>query len=442
MPRIDAAYATNRILSERLRSLVEAGDAKVSPQVVSDVEFEVYAVPGAAKDVKAPVDVVITPNEINDKHGTGPLVKRVFGERKNVFSIRSKNDWGDHDFGSWTVCIPQQERPRPECYRRALTALANREVGQILCIPFLSDEIITAIAIRDGYQAKLCNWLMDDQNVAASEVADELIAEYLEKCSLRLFTHPELRDAYERKFGLKSFVLPAVVPHRLVTTELVPPPEDMSRGALLGSFWDQMWFDRTCNALAGSGAKIDWYGNNKSPWLEFPEESLERAGITALGLYAEDKLVRRLREYPYVIVPIGTLEQKERNTGVARLSLPGRILFAVAAAHTPMLLIGSEETCGARVVRHFGLGEVVPYDREAIAGAVERLTRLESQRRIRGHAVAIAERLSDKGVGVWLQKSIELGRPADDRFESLFAGYDTAGALEPLRIEPVMRAQR
>ena len=67
-------------------------------------------------------------------------------------------------------------------------------MGQVLCIPFLSDEFITAIAIRDGYEAKLCNWLMDDQNIAASEVPDALVAEYLEKCSLRLFTHAELRD--------------------------------------------------------------------------------------------------------------------------------------------------------------------------------------------------------------------------------------------------------
>jgi len=439
MSKIDPAYSTNRILGERLRSLVEAGDAKVSPQVVSDVEFEVYAVPGAAKDVKAPVDVVITPNEINDKHGTGPLVKRVFGDRKNVFSIRSKNDWGDHDFGSWTVCIPQQDRPRPECFRRALTALANREVGQVLCIPFLSDEFITSIAIRDGYDAKLCSWLMDDQNIAASEVPDELVAEYLKKCSLRLFTHAELRDAYEQKYGLKSYVLPAVVPNHLVTAEPVPPPEDMSRGAMIGSFWDQMWFDRTCNALAGCGAKIDWFCNNKSPWLEFSDEALEKAGINSLGLFPEEKLVRRLREYPYVIVPIGTLEKKEMNTGVARLSMPGRILFAVATAHTPMLLIGSEETCGARVVKHFGLGEVAPYSSDAIADAIERLTHPENQRRIRRNAVGIAERLSDKGVGAWMRESIELGRPADDRFESLFADYETSDALDPLKIEPVNR---
>ena len=437
---IDPAFSTNSILSERLRYLVEAGDGEAAPQLSADVEFEVFAMPGANRKAKAPVDVVVAVNEINDQHGTGPLVKRVFGDRENLFSIRSQNDWGDHDFGDFSVCIPQHDRPRPECFRRALTALGNRQVDQILCVPFHSDELITSIAIRDGYEADLCMWLMDDQNIVVDVVPDDLMFEFLEKSSLRLFTHGELRDAYERKYGLKSYVLPAIVPHRYVATDLVPPPEDMTKGALIGSFWDQNWFARTCDALAGSGQRIDWYGNDKSPWLRFPPEEMERAGISALGLYPEERLVRQLRKYPYVVVPVGTFDSKETNTGVARLSLPGRILFAVASAHTPMLLIGSGETCGARFVKNFDLGEVVPYSSAAVAGAIERLTEPGNQMRIRKNAAAIAERLSDKEIGVWLRESIRLGEPADRRFEDLFA-YETEAALKPLEIEPYRRTR-
>ncbi len=436
---IDPAFAINRALSERLRNLVEAGDATASTPLAADVEFEVFATPGASRKPDALVDVVITVNEVNDKHGTGPLVKRVFGERRNVFSIRSQNDWGDHEFGDWSVCIPQRDRSRPECYRRALTAIGNRRIGQILSIPFLPDEIITAIALRDGCRAALANWLMDDQNVAANTVGDHLMAEYLEKCDIRFFTHAELRDAYQQKFGLRSYILPAVVPSALVATELVPPPQQTTRGALFGSFWDQSWFDRTCDALAGSHFQTDWFGNNKSPWLKFPPEDLERAGIRAMGLVPEPTVARQLRDYPFVVVPAGTLETAENNTGVARLSLPGRILFAVAVSHTPVLIIGSPETCGARVVRHFRIGEVVPYDPAAISEAVARLTDPACQLQLRSNAAAIAESLSDKGVGAWLRESIELGRPADDRFERLFEGYETSDALAPLGIQPVRR---
>ena len=433
---LDPAFSTNGLLAERLRSLVEGGDAATAAGVSGEIEFEVFALPGANRDPDAVIDVVITVNEINDKHGTGPLVKRVFGDRRDVFAIRSGNHWGDHDFGSWSVCVPQRGRPRPECYRRALSALGNRRVGQVLCIPFYPDEMITAIALGDGYRAKLCSWLMDDQNVAASEAPDELVGEYLEKCSLRLFTHPELRDAYERKFGRKSYLLPAIVPARLVAAELVPPPEARRRGALIGSFWDQVWFDRTCAALRGCGWTIDWFGTNKSPWLRFPPEELERAGIVSLGLVPEETLVRRLREYPFVIVPAGTFEKQELNTGVARLSLPGRILFAVATSHTPVLVLGSEETCGARFVRHFEVGAVAPYDTAAIREAIARLAAGDAQLRLRRNAARIADRLSGRGVGEWLRESIERGVPADSRFEELFAGYDTSGALAPLDIRP------
>src|ERR1700678_4211953 len=47
------------------------------------------------------IDVVITTNEINDRHGTGVLVKRILQGRANIFSIRFQDDWGDHDFGEW-----------------------------------------------------------------------------------------------------------------------------------------------------------------------------------------------------------------------------------------------------------------------------------------------------------------------------------------------------
>jgi len=109
---------------------------------------------------------------------------------------------------------------------------------------------------------------------------------------------------------------------------------------------------------------------------------------------------------------------------VARLSLPGRILFALATSHTPILLVGSSETCGARFVTQFGVGEVVPYDARKIAHAIDRLSQPESQTCYRQRAAHIAPALSDRDVADWLAASIELGTPADRRFEDLFAAYD------------------
>jgi hypothetical protein len=371
------------------------------------------------------VDVVVTSHEVNERHGTGPLVKRIMKGRENIVSIRSRNDWGSHDFGDWSVTIPQAGRDREEGFEDVVSLLAGQRVRSVLSVPFLPDELLTSIAIRDAFGARLCAYIMDDQNIAANSISDELMREYLEKSSLRLATHPELRVAYERKYGLPFFILPAVVPDHLVAREPIEPAFDpgIKQGALIGSFWDQLWFDRLCSVLAPSGYRIDWYGNNQSPWVKFPPDQMAQAGIASHGIVPEERLAVILRKYPFVIVPVGTLESEETNTGVASLSLPGRILFAAASSHTPILIVGSRRTCGAHFVRHFDIGENVPYDAEEVAAAMGRLSDPGVQARMRRKAAAIAPALSDRGVVDWLASSIELGRVADTRFEDLFAGY-------------------
>jgi hypothetical protein len=277
--------------------------------------------------------------------------------------------------------------------------------------------------------------MMDDQNVAAPNIPDELMREFLERCSFRVATHPELRAVYQDKYGLPFYILPAIVPAGLIPPSMTPCPAVAERrrvGALIGSFWDQSWYDRLCAVLARCQCRIDWFGNNKSPWFDLSPERLATAGITAHGIVPERRLAIELAKYPFVIVPTGALDTKESNVGVARLSLPGRILFAVATAHTPVLLIGSEQTCGARFIKHFGVGEVVPYDAAAVAAAMDRMSAPEAQIRMRQAAARISPILSDGGVSAWLARSIELGRPCDTRFEDLFSGYDGAIDLSSL----------
>jgi hypothetical protein len=370
----------------------------------------------------------VTVNETNDMHGTGPLVKRIFKDRRGVFSIRSRDHWGRQDFGDWHVKISQEGRTRPEGFRKVLRVLAGRNVKSVTCVPFLADELMTSIAIKESFGAKMCGYIMDDQNVAQSVIPDDLMREFLEKCSLRLATHAELRDAYARKYGLPFYILPAVVPAALVSVEPLPPACDpqAKRGALLGSFWDQSWFDQLCDALEPCHYRIDWYGQNRSPWLRFPPEDLTRAGITPFGILPEDRLAVELRKYPFVIVPCGVLGGKETNAGVASLSLPGRILFAAATSHTPVLLVGSERSCGARFVERCGIGVTVPYDAAKLAEAMKRLSEPQLQTEMRRKAAAIAGVLSDRGVVDWLSDAIERGEPPDSRFEGVFAGVCAA----------------
>jgi hypothetical protein len=428
---LDPVFALNKSLRNQLSGLVRLGGGEVVEAYPS--QFPITVLSTANSDPMAPLNVVVTGNEVSDRHGTGPLVKRVCQGWPNVFSIRARNDWGGvQDFGDWHVCLSPRAATRSGFFRNVLSVLRNRKVGKVLCVPFLPDEFHTSIALHECFGAKLCVYLMDDQNVAARNIPDALMGEFLERCSLRLATHPELKHIYERKYGLQFHVLPAIVPGALVSPEssATTAPRQMSKGALIGSFWDQSWFDRLCSALAGCGRKIDWFGNNKSPWFELSPKNLAKAGIEAHGIVPEDRLARELAKYPFVIVPVGALDEKESNTGVAQLSLPGRILFAAAASQTPVLIVGSPRTCGARFAAHFGIGEVVPYDTQAISAAMDRMCEPESQEKMRQAAARIAPALSDGGISDWLRESIELGVPADRRFEDLFAGYDATIDLD------------
>ena len=415
-------YQRNALLRERL---IEVSGA-LGPRGVhsSDSDLGLVTSPDASPDPQAPVHAVVTINEINDMHGTGPLVKRIFKDRCGIFSIRSRDHWGTQDFGDWNVKISQEGRTRPESFRRVLRVLAGRNVKTVTCVPFLADELLTSIAIKESFGARMCGYIMDDQNVAQNVIPDALMREFLEKSALRLATHAELRDAYVRKYGLPFYILPAVAPAALVPMEPLPPAYNAQakRGALLGSFWDQSWFDQLCAALEPSHYRIDWYGQNRSPWLKFPPEDLARAGITPFGILPEERLAVELRQYPFVIVPCGALGGKETNVGVASLSLPGRILFAAATSHTPILLVGSERSCGARLIERFGIGVTVPYDAARLAEAMQRLSQPQLQAEMRRKAAAIAGDLSDRGVVDWLWKAIERGEPPDSRFEDLFAG--------------------
>ncbi len=425
---LDPVFILNQKLRNQLSNLVHPDNGKVVGEESCPEFPETVAVSKAGADPDALLNVVVTGNEVSDRHGTGPLVKRVCQAWPNIFSIRARDDWGGvQDFGDWHVRLSPRATTRSGFFRNALSVLRDRKIGKILCVPFLPDEFYTSIALQECFGAKLCVYLMDDQNVAVRNIPDELMREFLERCSLRLATHPELQHIYERKYGLAFHVLPAIVPRALVSAEpsVTTAPRQMSKGALLGSFWDQSWFDRLCSALAGCGRKIDWFGNNKSPWFELSPKQLAKAGIEAHGIVPEDRLARELARYPFVIVPVGALDEKDSNKGVARLSLPGRILFAAATSQTPVLIVGSPHTCGARFVAHFGIGEIVPYDTHAISAAMDRMSKPDAQQRMRQAAARIAPPLSDHGVSEWLWESIELGVPADRRFEDMFTGYDS-----------------
>src|SRR5258708_38248932 len=106
---------------------------------------------------------------------------------------------------------------------------------------------------------------MDGQSVAIPRIPYELMREFLAKCSLRLTTHSEMREAYEREFGFKFYLFPAVVPENLIVEAIQTPQSDLlaeKRGALFGSIWSRKGAGQLRFTVQGAGLQRDWDANN------------------------------------------------------------------------------------------------------------------------------------------------------------------------------------
>lgn len=380
-----------------------------------------YNKPHRSNQLPNRADVIITPNEVNDKHGTGILVKRIFGASPNIVSIRSMNTYnGEHDFGNLSLCISHKRLSRFESFQTVIQALQSIAVNRIICIPLRPDDVLTAIAIKELFDAPLCTYILDDQNIHINGISDSLMRELLTKSSLRLAISPEMRDAYETKYRLNFWQLPAVVDNHLIQSQPILPSSSEKGGVMIGNVWSEYWFELLRQTLKGLGVQIDWYKNNEFKWLVEKRSSLSQSGLIEHD-YVEDEaeFVAKLRRYSYAVIPSGTLDQNDPYRSVGYFSLPSRIPQLLATANLPMIVLGSRKTAAARFVERFKIGVVCDYDSFSFKEAVEKITAPDTQRTMRQNAAAIAKTFADEGIADWIWQSLEQGQPCDDRFESL-----------------------
>jgi hypothetical protein len=368
-------------------------------------------------------DAIITPNEPNLRHGIGIIVERFFGSFPNVLSIRSENSFGgEQNFGVFHVRISHAGLARWESYEQVLRILNGATIRRIVCIPFFSDDLITALCLKELFAAPLCVYVMDDNNIGAHGIPDQLFREALAKADLRLGISPEIRDAYEEKFGFPFHVLPPLVQHEHVLTRPVMPEAaivEKRPAALIGNIWSQQWLERLRTALRGSGVKLHWYGNTKASWLRYSETELAADGITTVGFLPEEDLIEKLRWHPFALIPSGSLDEHDDRPELARLSLPSRIPYLAAVANLPLLVLGHPKTAAGQFVQHFQLGLICPYESKALQGSAGRICHLEEQWIFRQNAARIANAFTLDNPGQWLWNSLGKRAPFDDRFERL-----------------------
>jgi hypothetical protein len=382
-----------------------------------------------AQSERAPhdADAIVTHIEVNDFHGVGVLVGRLFGQSGNVVSIRSKDFYAGHqEFGTKDVCISHGETTRDVVFRNVLQALQGTTVKRVLCIPYFTDDALNAIALSTIFGAPLCTYIMDDQNLSTDGIPDSIMAELLERSSLRLAISPALHAGYQQKYGHRMSFMPPLVPSRFIPTEMQEPPgfsAQVESAVMIGNIWGQRWTELLRQTVRDSCVTLRWYNNGDFPWLPCSKEELAADGIIPQeGPPHPDKdLIQILRDAPFVVVPSGVLDETDDRGDFARLSLPSRIPYIFATSHTPILVLGSPDTAAARFVTTAGLGMAVPYERIAFQEAVEHVLSPRVNREIRQAAFRLSHRFTDHGAAEWIWRSLAVGEPIDGRYEELMA---------------------
>lgn len=369
------------------------------------------------------VDVIINVVEINNRHGVGILLQRIFKDRAQIISIRTLNLYGgEQSFGSYDLLIGVG-LSRTEIFAKVQAALSGFTIRRILCIPYQTEEALIALVAREMSGAEICTYLMDDQNVLTTGISDEIMSELLAQSAICLAISPEMRDVYQAKYQVPIYFVPPVVPAILVgtATNSVPlTPECAQRGVIFGNIWSSKWLKLLRTVTKETGLQLDWYGNTGADWHLSERQKLSNDGIIERGfLPKEADLVTVLRSYAYVVVPSGTLDLRDNNLATSWLSLPSRIPFLLATANTPMIVLGSSSTAAARFVERVGVGTVADYDPVSFRAAVIYIIQPLVQQQMRENAAKIAHQFVNEQMDEWIWQSLALGKPVDDRFESM-----------------------
>jgi FkbM family methyltransferase len=403
-------------------------------------------------DIAGRYDVVVTYNEVNNRHGTGVLVQRLFPDDSRVISIRSASHYGgDQAFGHMQLAMPAGNVDRASIYRWVLAMTDGLEIDRVTCVPFHATDLMLAIALRDALGVPFCLYVMDDQNVHGTGIPDPLMAEAIAKATVRLAISSDMRDAYELKYQSRFWIAPPTASPALVPASGGEHQRDTA--VIVGNIWGRSWLAALRDTVRATGIKVDWFANSPNGgWLGVEPSDLQKDGITLCDPLPEAELARRLGDYELALHPGGPAGAHGENAGVASLSLPTRIPYLICASDLPIVVLGDRMACAARFVSYFGVGAGSEYKPEsftqvmaAIRSSGWREKQVEGLTRLR----AI---LRTDAMPSWIRVATDRGRPPSLQFEELavkpqcvVARYiDDAPSLGPWLsgFEPVAAALR
>lgn len=371
-------------------------------------------------------DLLITHIEVNDRHGVGVLLGRLFHDAEKLIIVRSHTSFdGDDWIGDYHYRVSYGNLSRSQRFMKFGEVLKNKQIKRILCVPYHEDDVWSGIISQRMFDVPLCTYIMDDQNLMANGISDAALKELLHISSLRLAISSEMAAAYEQKYQLPFVVVPPIVSSDLISDRVGEPDEKLIHervGVIVGNIWSKAWFERLRLVVRESKLKIDWYGERQQTWLNADIEAIQHDGIHYRGFLAQDELAEKLRKYPYGVVVTSNLGQNMQDEtsqaqAIARFSIPSRISFMIATAHLPVIVVGSERTAAARFVDRHKIGLICSYDPQDFVKKVNEIINPSRRSEFRAHAKSVAKKLSSNGVRDWIWQSTYQGQPINQRFE-------------------------
>jgi FkbM family methyltransferase len=370
-----------------------------------------------------PITVVVAHNEINSDHGTGVLLKRIFGTLDSVLTVRPWSSFDNKDqIGFANVWLGNNALTDQQLYRLFSFLLAGQKARCVVVVPYDDLDLRVALRIAEVLSAPLTPYIMDDNNVIGRRISERTMHQAVQAATIRFVISTEMRQAYEGKFREKFFVLPPLVPPHLLSDAASAQLVASEQGVVIGNIWRQNWLDDLLKLLKDTGLTLDWICNSANPkWLTFDRASMASQGLHFHGPMPEDQLVERIRRSPFCVMPTMSGADDASATALAQLSLPSRIILVVAACQTPIIVIGDVTTAAARFVQRFGVGIVVNHDPKALAEAINRVCDPVERRAMQANAANIARCFTSEGIVDWLFASVRAGQAIDDRFDSLLS---------------------
>ena len=110
---------------------------------------------GARRKLPSPVDIVITPCEVKETHGTGTLLLRMFRDSSSIVSLRTSDFYdGNQDFGAAQFCLPLALLSRPDVSSWVRWCLTGATVRRIICFPYLPADVVVALAAKELFRVR------------------------------------------------------------------------------------------------------------------------------------------------------------------------------------------------------------------------------------------------------------------------------------------------